>query len=55
MCIAIRLSPHETSEEGQNTKIKFDMNTVVVVTIGRRCSILHIIQNTIILEFNQSY
>jgi hypothetical protein len=51
MCIAIRVSPHETSEEGQNTKHKFNMNIVVLVTIGRHFLTLHIMQNIIIVEF----
>jgi len=50
MCTAIRISPQATSEEGQNRKHKFDMNTAVVVTIGRQYSTLHIMQNTVIVE-----
>jgi len=52
MFIAIRVSPHDTFEEGQNMKHKFYMNIVVVATIGRHSSTLHIMQNTIMVELS---
>jgi hypothetical protein len=52
MFIAIRLSPHETSEEGQNTNHKLNISIVVAVTMGRHSSTLHIMQNTIIVELS---
>jgi len=52
MFIEIRVRPQEISEEGQNTKHKFDMNIAVVLTTGSHSSTLHIMQNTVIVEFS---